>query len=95
MKLTKEEFIEKVTAKEIDDDLKMELLEDIADSIDNTEVVVSEDEFKKMSDDLDELSMKYEELKKKYIERFTTSDDDEKSEDEEEKEEEIIDVKEI
>ena len=95
MKLTKEEFIEKVTSKEIDDDLKMELLEDIADSIDNTEVVVSEDEFKKMSDDLEALSVKYEELKKKYIERFTTSEDDEKSDEEEEKEEEIIDVKEI
>ena len=100
MKLTKEELITKVTEKVGDDDLKMELLEDIADSFDDKEeVVITEEEMKELSNKLEELSWKYEDLKAKYIERFTSGSEDPDKKDlveEEEKEEDkVIDIKEI
>lgn len=100
MKLTKEELIAKVTEKVDDDDLKMELLEDIADSFDDKEeVIITEEEMKELSNQLEELSWKYEDLKTKYIERFTSGSEDPDRKDlveEEEKEEEkVIDIKEI
>lgn len=86
MKLSKEEFKKKVNEMEIDDEKKIELLEDIEDSFD-----VETD-----NSELEEIKAKYEELKEKYKARFIDSD----SEDEEEKideyeEKEVIDVKEI
>ena len=88
MKLSKEEFKKKVNEMEIDDEKKIELLEDIEDSF---EVDVETD-----NSELEEIKAKYEELKEKYKARFIDSD----SEDEEEKideyeEKEVIDVKEI
>lgn len=90
MKLSKEELISKINGLEIDDNVKIELMEDVTDSmevapeIDNTE--------------LEEIKTKYEELKTKYKERFLKGE--EKNEEDEEKEEElkeeeVIDVKEI
>lgn len=90
MKLSKEELISKINGLEIDDNVKIELMEDVTDSmevaseIDNTE--------------LEEIKTKYEELKTKYKERFLKGEEKEEKEDEEKeelKEEEIIDVKEI
>ena len=59
MKLTKEELITKIQGAEITDDFKMELLEDVSDSFET----VDEDKFIER--------VKYDELKDKYIKRFT------------------------
>lgn len=82
MKLSKEEFKRKVNEMEIDDEKKIELLEDIEDSFEASEVDNTE---------LEEIKAKYEELKEKYKARFLDSD----SEEEEEKTEEIEEVEEI
>lgn len=93
MKLSKDELISKINDLEIDDNVKIELMEDVTDSmevapeVDNTE--------------LEEVKAKYEELKTKYKERFLKGDEtkeeekEEKKDDEELEEKEIIDVKEI
>jgi hypothetical protein len=86
MKLSKEDFKKKVNEMEIDDEKKIELLEDIEDSFevesDNTE--------------LEEIKAKYEELKEKYKARFLDSDSKEEEEEKEEvKEVEEVDVEEI
>lgn len=90
MKLSKEELIKKINDYEIGDDIKIELLEDVSDSFEAPEIDNSE---------LEELKIKYEELKEKYKARFLEGEekDEEKDEDENEglEEEEIIDVKEI
>lgn len=91
MKLSKDEIISKISEKIDNEDLKMELLEDIADSIDNN----AEMEMQKA---LDEANKKYDDLKEKYIERFNTKDE-RKNDDEEviEKNEvkDVIDIREI
>lgn len=93
MKLSKEDFKKKIDEKITDDDLKIELLEDIEDS-----VGVEEETEKVEKTVYDELQTKYDELKTKYKERFlesTTENKDEDEDDDEVKEEEVIDVKEI
>lgn len=94
MKLSKEELKKKIDEKIVDDDLKIELLEDIEDSID-----VSDDTEKVDKTAYDEVVTERDEIKKKYKERFLKGNDDEekdeKEDDEELKEEEVIDVKEI
>lgn len=96
MKLSKEELSAKINELEIDEEIKVSLMEDIADSIgESTEA----------SDggELEELKIKYEALRDKYKERFLKGNDEteeekeeKETEDEEElKEEEVIDVKEI
>ena len=86
MKLSKEDLKKKVNEMSIDDETKIELLEDIEDSFevedDNTE--------------LEEIKTKYEELKEKYKARFLDSDSKEEEEEKEEvKEVEEVDVEEI
>ena len=67
MKLSKDELISKINGLEIDDEVKISLLEDVTDSmevapeVDNTEV--------------EEIKAKYEELKTKYKERFLKGDE--------------------
>lgn len=67
MKLSKDELISKINGLEIDDEVKISLLEDVTDSmevapeVDNTE--------------LEEVKAKYEELKTKYKERFLKGDE--------------------
>lgn len=88
-KMSKDELISKINGLEIDDTVKIELMEDVTDSmevapeVDNTE--------------LEEIKTKYEELKTKYKERFLKGDEtkEEEKDDEELEEKEIIDVKEI
>ena len=91
-KLTKEELISKIKDSAIEDEMKIELLEDITDSF----------EIEDRSSELEEMTAKYEDLKSKYIARFETVSEESKDEevkeepkDEEIKEEEVIDVKEI
>lgn len=87
MKLSKEDLKKKVNEMEIDDEKKIELLEDIEDSF----------EAQEDNGELEEIKTKYEELKEKYKARFfdgkAEDNKDEKSEELEEVEE--IDVKEI
>lgn len=93
MKLNKEELKKKIDEKIIDEDLKIELLEDVEDSID-----VSEDETEKVEKTAyDEVVAERDEIKRKYKERFLKGEEvkEDKEDDEELKEEEVIDVKEI
>lgn len=91
-KLSREELLKKISEKVLDNDLSVELLEDITDSMD-----VSDDAEKQaLQDKIAELESKLEELKAKYKERFLTNDKSEEPEEPEEpKEENIIDIKEI
>ena len=93
MKLSKEEFKKKIDEKISDEDLKIELLEDIEDSIE-----VSDDSEKVEKSAYDEVVAERDEIKRKYKERFfegTEEKEEEKEDDEELKEEEVIDIKEI
>lgn len=84
-KMMKDELISKINDLEIDDNVKIELMEDVTDSFEDTEPDNSE---------LEEIRTKYEELKTKYKERFLKGE--EKKPDEEDVEgKEVIDVKEI
>lgn len=90
MKLSKDELISKINGLEIDDEVKISLLEDVTDSM---EVALEVD-----NSELEEIKTKYEELKTKYKERFLKGDekeDDKKDEVDEMEEKEVIDVKEI
>lgn len=94
MKLSKDELKAKIDEKIEDEDLKIELLEDVEDSIDD---VVDEAE-KVLKEDYDKVMSELADLKEKYKARFLSKDEivEEKEELEdglEEKEE--IDVKEI
>lgn len=94
MKLSKEELSAKINDLDIDEEIKVSLMEDIADSIEGG--VETED-----NGELEELKIKYESLREKYKERFLKGNDeteekeDETEDDDELKEEEVIDVKEI
>ena len=94
MKLSKEELSAKINELDIDEEIKVSLMEDIADSIEGT--VETED-----NGELEELKIKYESLREKYKERFLKGEEveeekkDDETEDDELKEEEVIDVKEI
>ena len=95
MKLEKEELIKKVNEKVMDEDVKIELMEDITDSFDAETETKSEDTAR-----IEELEEKYKNLQEKYKERFLKGDEtdkkDEEPEDVEEYEEkEVVDVKEI
>lgn len=90
MKLSKEELKSKVNELVTDNEIAIQLLEDIEDSMEVGEVDTSK---------IDELQAKLDDLQEKYKQRFLNGDDkkydEDKEDDEELKEEEIIDVKEI
>lgn len=100
-KLTAEEFIKKYTVdKKIseDDDVLIELMEDISDSIVENET--ESEEIAKLKADNEKLSADYADLKERYKNRFLSSEVEEKTEEKTEEEgepeeKEIIDVKEI
>ena len=91
MKLSKDELISKINGLEIDDNVKIELMEDVTDSM---EVAPEVD-----NSEIERLKAENEDLRAKYKERFLKGDDkedkEEKVDDEEMKEEEVVDVKEI
>lgn len=94
MKLSKEELSAKINDLDIDEEIKVSLMEDIADSIEGS--TETED-----NGELEELKIKYESLREKYKERFLKGEEveeekkDDETEEDELKEEEVIDVKEI
>mgnify|MGYP000171553041 CR=1 FL=1 len=97
-KLSKEELIKKVSEKVMDEDVQIELMEDITDSMEVENIDTSSGDKTR----IEELETQVKELKQKYKDRFLKGseekeDKDEKDEDEdvELKEKEVIDIKEI
>lgn len=90
MKLNVDEFKNKYKEKITDNDLLIELLEDVTDSYDDSEL-------NSLKEELEKKDTEIAELKQKYIDRFYEVSDDEKKEDEVSglEEKEVIDVKEI
>lgn len=91
MKLSKDELKEKVNELVTDNDIAIQLLEDIEDSMEVGEVDTAK---------IDELQAKLDDLQEKYKQRFLKGDDkkdaeDKKEVDEELEEKEVIDIKEI
>ena len=91
MKLSKEELKQKVNKLVTDNDIVIQLLEDIEDSMEVGEVDTTK---------IDELQAKLDDLQEKYKQRFLKGDDkkedeDKKEVDEELEEKEVIDIKEI
>lgn len=94
MKLSKDELIKKVNEKVMDEDVKIELMEDITDSFDVVEAPKDDGKDERIF----ELEEQVKTLREKYKERFLsgTKEKEEEEIDEGEKiEEEYIDVKEI
>lgn len=91
MKMSKEDLIKKVNDKVMDEDVKIELMEDITDSFE--EDSTSEEDKQRVK----ELEEKYKTLQEKYKERFLQGKEIEEKEDVEDglEEKEVIDVKEI
>lgn len=94
------ELIDKVKDKVEDKDLQIELLEDIADSIEPQEEMISKAEYDKLVVELDLMKKKYEDLQNKYISRFGNSEtivpnEVEIPKEEVEEEKEVIDVQDI
>lgn len=94
-KLGKDEFNKKYSEKITDnDELLIELMEDVADSM---EVDKSKEELDKVKSELEDYRLKYDDLKEKYKERFLSSEEmpREKEEDKLLEEKEVIDIREI
>lgn len=93
-KLTKEELSARIDGLEIDDDVKISLMEDISDSISPEE----SEELSSLKEEIESLTAELIDLKAKYKERFLTAVESSPKEDEEKEEleeKEVIDVKEI
>lgn len=86
MKLSKEELKQKVNELVTDNDIAIQLLEDIEDSMEVGEIDTSK---------IDELQAKLDDLQEKYKQRFLKGDDKKEEVDEELEEKEVIDIKEI
>lgn len=93
-KYSAEELSSRVNELELDDDVKISLMEDITDSVSPDE----SEELASIKAELEKAKSDYEELKEKYKARFlkaVESDEEEKVEDEDLEEKEVIDVKEL
>lgn len=91
MKLSKQELKQRISDNIKDnDDLVISLLEDIEDSMIETNEQVIDETAKR---ELEDLKWKYDNLKEKYKERFLNKVEDDDNEGLEEKE--IVDIKEI
>ncbi len=93
-KFTAEEINGRINDLEIDEDVKISLMEDITDSFE----VNNEDEINGLKSELDSTKEKYEDLKEKYKERFLNPVEfkEEKVDDKKDLDEKIvIDIKEI
>lgn len=108
MKLSKEELKTKVGELITDNDIAIQLLEDIEDSmevgeVDQTKIDEVQAKLDEVQAKFDEVQAKFDDLQEKYKQRFlkgeeteTKTETEEKTEEKEELEEkEIIDIKEI
>ena len=92
-KFSAEELSSRVNELELDDDVKISLMEDITDSVSPDE----SEELANLKAEVEKAHADYEELKEKYKARFlkaVESEEEEKSEEDLE-EKEVIDVKEL
>lgn len=92
-KFSAEELSSRINDLELDDDVKISLMEDITDSVSPDE----SEELASVRAELEKAKAEYEELKEKYKARFlkaVESEEEEKSEEDLE-EKEVIDVKEL
>lgn len=91
-KYSSSDLNKRIDELEIDEELKVSLMEDITDSI-----VDESEEIEKLKADIEEKSKLYDELLGKYKSRFMDSVDGSFNDEEEikEKEEEVIDIKEL
>ena len=87
MKKTAEEIIARVNDLELDDEIKIELMEDITDSVNDAD---PEAEAR-----YTELEAKYKDLRDRYKARFMEGKDPEDKDPEDEEDIEVIDIKEI
>lgn len=94
-KYSAEELSSRINDLELDDDVKISLMEDITDSVSPDE----SEELASLKAELEKAHADYEELKEKYKARFlkaVESEEEEKEvEDEDLEEKEVIDVKEL
>ena len=93
-KYSAEELSSRVNELELDDEVKISLMEDITDSVSPDE----SEELAGIKADLEKAKADYDELKEKYKARFlkaVESDEEEKEEQEDLEEKEVIDVKEL
>ena len=96
-KYSAEELSSRVNDLELDDEVKISLMEDITDSLTPEE----NSELDSIKAELESVKAEYDSLKEKYKARFLKAteeveeDAEEKQEDEELEEQEVIDIKEI
>lgn len=92
-KYSAEELSSRVNELELDDDVKISLMEDITDSISADE----SEELTRVQSELEKIKADYEELKEKYKARFlkAVESEDVKEEVEDLEEKEVIDITEI
>ena len=96
-KYSAEELSSRIDGLELDDEVKISLMEDITDSLTPEE----NSELDEIKAELESVKAEYDSLKEKYKARFLKAteeveeDAEEKIEDEELEEKEVIDVKEI
>lgn len=93
-KYSAEELSGRVNDLDLDEDVKISLMEDITDSISDKE----SEELTTLKEELDKTKEEYDALKEKYKSRFLQAvevKEEEKKEDEDLEEKEIIDIKEI
>ena len=93
-KYSAEELSSRINELELDDEVKISLMEDITDSVSPDE----SEELANLKAEIEKTHAEYEELKEKYKVRFlkaVESDEEEKIEDEDLEEKEVIDVKEL
>lgn len=94
MKMSKEDLVKKVNDKVMDEDVKIELMEDITDSFEEN---TTNEDLQRIT----ELEEKYKILQEKYKERFLKGEEKKEDEDKEKEdsegleEKEVIDIKEI
>ena len=93
-KYSAEDLSSRINELELDDEIKISLMEDITDSVSPDE----SEELANLKSELEEYKAKYEDVKAKYKERFlkaVESDDKEEKVEEELEEKEVIDVTDI
>lgn len=93
-KFSAEELSSRVNELELDDDVKISLMEDITDSVSPDE----SEELANIKAELEKAKADYEELKEKYKARFlkaVESEEVEEKSEEDLEEKEVIDVKEL
>lgn len=93
-KYSAEELSSRINELELDDEVKISLMEDITDSVSRDE----SEELAGIKSELEKSKADYEELKEKYKARFlkaVESEEKEEVKDEDLEEKEVIDVKEL